>query len=352
MWTSLKELIWEKRNRPFTFIVNVAGLILAFTAVIVMYTHLIGEWNHDADVEHRKDIVRVEMSWGLTGGAYAPWLGDVMPEVEQYCRIFLDNNAAVHVPAQQETEEVFIREKVFLVDSTYASFFSLRMVRGDSTYRPDGVLLSESAAKQLFGESDPIGKTLILRHNIPLTVKALFKDIKNPGIRSPRILGMLETANRLFGSKMTEEWDFANFETYLRLKPGTDRIQFTGKFKQLYAAKLKEIGYKEDQISQSVNQDLIRNYTDIYFDNEVLGFADHGNYNDLRILMMLTILVLGISIINYVNIATAKVAEKSRTIGMKRILGAGRTSLIAFLVFDSVFTCFIAMGAAWALARD
>lgn len=123
MWTSLKELIWEKRNRPFTFIVNVAGLILAFTAVIVMYTHLIGEWNHDADVEHRKDIVRVEMSWGLTGGAYAPWLGDVMPEVEQYCRIFLDNNAAVHVPAQQETEEVFIREKVFLVDSTYASFF-------------------------------------------------------------------------------------------------------------------------------------------------------------------------------------------------------------------------------------
>ncbi|WP_302568211.1 FtsX-like permease family protein [Culturomica massiliensis] len=351
MWTSLKELIWEKRNRPFTFIVNVAGLILAFTAVIVMYTHLIGEWNHDADVEHRKDIVRVEMSWGLTGGAYAPWLGDVMPEVEQYCRIFLDNNAAVHVPAQQETEEVFIREKVFLVDSTYASFFSLRMVRGDSTYRPDGVLLSESAAKQLFGESDPIGKTLILRHNIPLTVQALFKDIKNPGIRSPRILGMLETANRLFGSKMTEEWDFANFETYLRLKPGTDRIQFTGKFKQLYAAKLKEIGYKEDQISQSVNQDLIRNYTDIYFDNEVLGFADHGNYNDLRILMMLTILVLGISIINYVNIATAKVAEKSRTIGMKRILGAGRTSLIAFLVFDSVFTCFIAMGAAWALAQ-
>lgn len=350
MFIQLKRWIRSKWNKPFTFVVNTIGLTLAFTAVVLMFSHLYAEWNHDAQVKYKKNIVRVETSWGLAAGAYGPWLEEVLPEVVRYCRVYRDGSMSVQVPGQSEVEELYTQEEVLIVDSTYPVLFSLERIRGAAEWQPQGVWLSESAARRLFGKADPLGKTLVLKKQLPLTVTALFKDVKEPGLQCPQLITAVENANRILGGNMIHDWNFANFETFLLLRSGTDRAQLKEKFRLVYGQRLKEAGADEERQERAVKRAQIREYEELYFDPQSDGFGRHGNRDNLRILSGITILVLVVSMINYVNMATARVADKVRIIGVKRILGAQRASLVASGILDALLTCFSAMGIACLLA--
>ena len=354
MWLQLKEMIRSKWDKPFSFIVNGVGLSLAFAVVIVMFTYIYAELDHDRNVVHREDIVRVEgFGYGLMPGAYGPWLETVFPEVEKYCRLY-GSSYTVQIPPQDGIEGSVSREEVVMADSAYPSMFSLNIVKGARTGGLDvsgQVMLSESCARKFYGDKEPLGKQLLLG-NVSATVTAVFEDITNPGLWSPGILVHVGTLNTLWGGNATEEWDMSNFETYLRLRPGADREQLAEKFKKLYAERMKKNGYEEELIAKGVEAAAIRNYLDIYFDPDSRGYCRHGNRADVNILFIITILVLVVSVINYVNMATARVVDKSRMIGVKRILGAKRRELISVIIGDSVFTCLIAMAVAFLLAKS
>ncbi len=342
-WT---EFIRDKRNKPFTFMINIAGLILAFAAIIVMFLYAYGELHHDRDVELKQHIVRVEnFSAGLLPGAYGPWLADTWPEVKTFCRVYAEQ-MKIHFPAQDGGTEMYVQEEVVFADSTYPDLFSLHILKGkmqQDFFAAGQVLLSTSFARKYFGETEPIGKRLIIGENLQVSVMAVFEDVQTPGVWSPSIIVDIEGINKLWGGKETEEWRRANFETYLLLYPNTDREKLEMKFRQHYALQLEQWGYTKDQILESTSSAVIRNFESLYFDSEALGYGRHGNRSDLRILMLIAVLVVGVSIINYVNIATARIVEKSRLIGTKRTLGASRKLLIGEIIGDALLTCFGAM---------
>ncbi len=353
MWIQLKELIRTKRNKPFSFIVNTVGMALAFTAVIIMFTYVRGELNHDSDVLDRADIVRVRNgSWGITPGAYASWLAGSLPEVRAYCRV-LNLHVSVFIPYQKGAEELYSEEEVVMADSTYPSFFSLRIISGarqDALATTEQAMLSESMARQFFGDSDPVGKQIVLGEAKPMTVSAVFEDIVNPGLRSPKILINLHYVDKVWQEGYSDSWWSSNWESYLKLAPGSDLQLLTEKYRELYAEKLRSFGEEEENIKGSLSQAELIPYEDLYF-GSLLDGARHGNRSNIDILILISILVLVVSIINYVNMATARVADKSRIIGLKRTLGAERGSLVSSIVLDSVVTCWLAMGIAWVIAR-
>lgn len=353
MSTQVKEFIRSKRNKPFSFIVNCIGMSLAFTALIILFTYVRAELNHDSDVKDRANIVRVKnATWGITPGAYASWLAGNLPEAEQYCRL-VEIGVSVFIPYQQGVEELYSEEKVVMADSTYPSFFSLRIIAGETADKlstTEQVMLSESMARKFFGENDPIGKQVVIGEAKPMTVTAVFEDITNPGLRSPKILINLHYVDKVWQEGYSNSWWSSNWETYLKLAPGVDRQILTEKYRELYAQKLKSFGEEEEDIKGSVQQAQLVPYEDLYFD-VVVDFARHGNRSNINILILIAILVLVVSIINYVNMATARVADKSRVIGLKRTLGAERKSLIFSVILDSVFTCWLAMLFAWVVAK-
>lgn len=348
----IREFIRTKRTKPFSFIVNCIGMSLAFTALIVLFTYVRAELNHDSDVKDRADIVRVRnASWGITPGAYAAWLAGSLPEVKQYCRV-LNMRVSVFVPYQKGTEEIYSEEEVVLADSTYPSFFSLRIVSGereDALATTDQVMLSESMARRFFGDNDPVGKQMVLGEAKPMTVSAVFEDIVNPGLRSPGILINLHYVDKVWQEGYSDSWWSSNWESYLKLAPGSDLQLLTEKYRELYAGKLRSFGEEEESIKWSLSQAELIPYEDLYF-GTLLDGARHGNRSNIDILILISILVLVVSIINYVNMATARVADKSRVIGLKRTLGAERRGLVSSIVLDSVVTCWLAMGIAWVIA--
>lgn len=345
MLVQFNEFIRSTKNKPFSFIVNCVGMSLAFTAVIIMFTYVRGELNHDGDVKNRADIVRIKNGdWGITPGAYGPWLENALPEMIQFCRV-LNLSVAIQVPKQDGVEAFFTKETVLLTDSLYPSMFSLRMISGDAengleTVRQ--VMLSQSMARKLFGETEPLGKELVLGENVKATVTGIFEDIENQGLRSPKIITNLDFVNKAWQEGYSNSWWSSNWETYFTLVEGTDRDELTRKYRELYADKLKSFGYEEEEIRKELPNAVVENYEDIYFTPQV-DFARHGNRSNLDVLILIALLVLGVSIINYVNMATARLADKSRIIGVKRTLGAGRGTLIYSIIFDSVVTCFLAM---------
>lgn len=353
MSTRLKEFFRSKRNKPFSFVINCIGMSLAFTALIVLFTYVRAELNHDNDVKDRADIVQVRYaSWGITPGAYASWLAGSLPEVRQYCRV-LNTRVSLFIPYQKGAEELYSEEEVVMADSTYPSFFSLRIVSGarqDALATTEQVVLSKSMARRFFGDSDPIGKQMVLGEAKPMRVSAVFEDIVNPGLRSPKILINLHYVDKVWQKGYSDSWWSANWETYLKLAPGSDLQLLTEKYRKLYAEKLQSFGGEKESIKGALAQAELLPYEDLYF-GSLVDWSRHGNRSNIDILILISILVLVVSIINYVNMATARVADKSRIIGLKRTLGAERGSLVSSIVLDSVVTCWLAMGIAWVIAR-
>lgn len=345
MWLQVREFIRSKRNKPFSFIVNNIGMSLAFTALIILFTYVRAELNHDSDVKHRADIVLAKnWDWGITPPAMGPWFKMNFPEVRQFCRVGR-RNQAVYVPAQTGVEELYTQVSLVVADSTYPEVFSLRFTEGNADgglVTADQVFVSEDMGKKLFGEMDPMGKQLVIGDELKVTVTGVFKDVVNPGLRKPRMIINIDFINRLWGKGETEHWGGSNYETYLQLVADTDRAALTLKYKDLYAQQLRTLGWEEEYIKESVGNAELINYNDLYF-TPMIDLSHHGNRSNIDVLILIAVLVLVVSIINYVNIATARLADKSRVIGVKRTLGAGRSSLIAGIVIDSLVTCFLSM---------
>lgn len=353
MLLPLKELIRNKRNKPFTLIINGIGLILAFMVIIIIFSHTYSELNHDCQVEYRKDIVRVDISpdWGLTPGPFGPWIASIIPEVEQYCRLY-SHEQVIRIPAQGRVNELALTENVIMSDSSYASMFSLQFVQGGIREGTDKVILSEQTAFSLFGKADPVGKRLIVNNNVDLIVSGVFREVDNPGLYRPKIIVSISNP-QFWTSNALNFWQGNNFETYFRLKKNSDFELVQAKFKTLYAEYLKEtLGYnKTDEIESKLKEAGLRKYTDIYFQPKLVESSRHGNLSNVKVLTLIAILVLLVSIINYVNIATARVAHQSRNIGVKRILGSGRFRLVFSIVFEAVAVCFLSMLSAFVIVR-
>lgn len=352
MLSQFKMLFRAKRNKPFAFMINGIGLLLAFTVIIVMFSYAYLELNHDSDVLNRDNIVQVETSvdWNLVPGPFGPWLASAMPEVEQFCRIHI-RDQVIGVPAQENVKEILSLEKVIIADTSYASLFSLQFLQGGVQDGIDNVILSERTALKFFGKSNPIGKRLVMNNSVNLTVSGVFRDVNNPALYQPKIIVSVYNPQMSIYRGL-HFWEGNNFETYLRLKENTNHELVNARFRELYADYLKEArGYTPEKIEAALKIVGLRDYTDAYFEPKVVEYSQHGNLANIRILLLIAVLILLVSIINYVNIATAKVADQSRNISLKRTLGSGRFSLVFSIVLEAVVICFLAMLVAFFIVR-
>ncbi|HWB92639.1 MAG TPA: ABC transporter permease [Puia sp.] len=326
--------------------INIFGLATGMAACIVMLLFVYYERSFDGI--HRKNILRlnevekftstgVSQKVATTMFPMGPTLKDEFPEVLNFCRVDLNNSYEMTYGEKR----VFYPHTYF-VDASFLQLFDFPLLEGDrqtALQKPNSIVLTESAARKLFGAEDPMGKTLAHfgSDTLLFTVTGILKDV--PG-NSQFQFDALQSFNTVYKPGWMDRWRDHWVDTYLELAPHTDVAALERKF----PAYLEKHWVSDEHIHYELFllplRDVHAHAADIIYD--YLNFQKFdARYTD--IFMGIGLVVLLIACINFMNLATALSTERAKEVGIRKTIGAMRLQLGIQFLGESVLVALIAM---------
>ena len=319
------------KNKIFSAI-NVFGLAIGITAFLLIVNYLRFEYSFD-DFNANKDyIYRVPMTVTEKGGkpqtfaftypAVAPAMKKDFPEIEEAARLRRRWGIVEH----RETK-IDERGMLYFADASVFRIFSFPFEKGNaaSAFRQlNDAVITQSTAKKYFGSDNPVGKTLKFS-NDEYVITAVLKDVPaNSHIQFHILLNYEKYIQDTEGNANTS-WGWSDFYTYLLLKPGTDVKALQAKmpaFAERYmGSTMKQEGFTNTFAIQPL-KDI---HTNSSYDYEIEG---NGNMQYLNYLGIAALLILLIALINYINLSTAHSLERSKEMGVRKVIGATKLQLI------------------------
>jgi len=344
------------RNKGYTAI-NIFGLAIGLASFLLISLYVIDEWSYDRYNKKADRIYRInadirfggtDMRLTVSSDPMGPTLKKDYPQVEEYVRIYASGGTKLIRKGNEFIDEANVAH----ADSTLFDVFTLPAVSGDAKTalnEPNTVVITESTAKKYFGSTDAIGKTIETRdRNTELyKVTAVIKDIPHSSHFNFDFIFSMDNVDYDFGNYLSN-----NFQTYLLLKPGTDYKEFEKNFTQVInkyvlpqASQFMEIKSMDD--FEKAGNKLVYSLmplTDIhlYSDrNPELGV--NGNIQYVYIFSAVALFLLLIACINFMNLSTARSANRGKEVGIRKVLGTGKKSLITQFLTESTLMVFISL---------
>ena len=327
-----------RKNKLYSAI-NIIGLATGLTACIVIM--LFVYYERSFDNMHKKNLYRLNevqkfpgmvasQKVALSMFPMGPTLKQDFPQILNFTRINWDDN-------YQTTfgEKRIYLPHIYFVDTAFLSMFDFPLLQGNrrnALDKPNSAVLTESAARKLFGSVNPIGKTI--NHyggdTLSFTVTGILKDIPN---NSQLQFDALLSFNTRYKPDWMKYWGGNWLDTYLELAPGTNTAAMEKKFpdylKKHMTANGNDDGWKYYELFLLPFRDVHANSADIGLD--YINFQKFDK-NYTRIFMIIGLIVLGIACINFMNLSTARSAERAKEVGIRKSIGAQRIQLgIQFL---------------------
>jgi len=343
-----------KSNKAFSFI-NISGLAIGLATCLLILLYVVDELSYDRYNEKADRIYRVDGDLHF-GGNY--WVIASVPEpmgaalkrdypdVEQEVR-FRQYGGMLVKKGQQNLQE----DKVIYTDSTLFDVFTLPMIQGDPKHalvEPRSVVITESIARKYFNSTDVVGKYLVVNDTSNLKVTGVIKDIPQ---QSHFNFDFFISANKSIQNWELDDWLSNNFNTYIVLKKGADPKKFESRFPHMVD---KYIGPKAqaimhidmDQFYKSGNyvKYTLTPLLDIHLrSNKSAELGANGSIQFVYIFSTIAAFILLIACINFMNLSTARSAGRAKEVGVRKVLGSTRKSLIRQFLIESMMVCFIAL---------
>ena len=333
--------LWSQK--AFSFI-NIIGLSVGMTACFLIYLYVSFELSYDqfhtkadriyrlvADIKTPTEVINASgPSW-----AVPPNAKDEFPEVESFVRISNDNLLI------RKGDIKFQEENIIYADSAFFHVFDFKLLKGNpQTALRDqmSLVFSETAAKKYFGNADPMGQTLLITgEGIPAKVTGIMKDMpENSQIKADVIVSMT-TITQKFAQGIDSQWGNYGASAYLLLKAGTNPKALEAKFPGF----LERRNGTEMKKSQMYATLFLEPLKDVYLRSTRNG-SKTGNINNVYIFAIVAIFILLIACINFINLTTARAAERAKEVGIRKVAGADKQQLIVQFVGESLILCFIA----------
>jgi putative ABC transport system permease protein len=333
-----------RKQRVFSFI-NILGLTVGITCCFMIFLFILNELSYDDFHENGKNIYRV-MRVGNNNGErreipylsppYGPALVNDYPDaIQKSVRVMKDNNLISY-------NNISFNEKdMYVTDDNFFTFFDFKLLRGDRASvlkDPNSIVLTESSAKKYFGKEDPIGKVLEFNKQQQLKVTGIAKDVPvNSHLQFDMVIPL--EIYRSIQPEWFTQWPNNGLFTYVQLSPAVDPKQLEHRFPAFMD---KYMG--QAFASFGLKMDLtIKPLKDIYFATDVLDRSvKHGNKKMVYIFMSIAILILIIACINFINLATARATDRSKEVGLRKVLGAVRGQLVSQFMMESVLYATVA----------
>lgn len=325
------------RKQKMFSLINILGLTVGITCCLLIFLFIINEMSYDVFQKNGKDIYRVMRVGNLNGARQEiPYLSP------PYATALLNDNPDLVLKAVRVMPDndlirykniYFNEQKIYLTDSNFFDVFSFPLLKGDPATvlkDPTSIVMTASAAKKYFGNEDPMGKVVEMNQKLQLKVTGIAKDVPaNTHMNFDIIIPILNYKSALWFN----QWPNNSLFVYLQLKPGADPSHLSKRFPQFmdkYMGKFyAEQGYK---MGLKINP-----LKDIYFETETpFDNVKHGSKKTVYVFMSIAILILIIACINFMNLSTARATDRSKEVGLRKVLGALRKQLVGQFILESV----------------
>ncbi|MDF7815989.1 ABC transporter permease [Runella sp. MFBS21] len=355
------KIAWRNllKNKLYS-IINIFGLAIGLTCFLLISLYVVDELSYDRYLKDAARIYRIhsdikfggtEMKMALSSDPFGPTLKKDYPEVEQYVRLFAQNSRRFI----RKGNEFLVENNCVNADSTFFEVFPLHVLEGDgktALNAPNTVAISKSVAKKYFGDGPAVGKILSTGVNNPQEYKvtAVYEDIPQNSHLRTNIIFSFKNVDYTFGNFLSH-----NFYTYVKLKEGVDYKQFEKKFdgfinKYILPQAKAFIDIKSmDEFKKAGNyiQYSLMPLLDIHLkSNKLYEFGVNGNIEYVYIFSIVALFLLLIACINFMNLSTARSANRAKEVGIRKVLGTERNSLIGQFMAESILTSYLAFGIA------
>jgi putative ABC transport system permease protein len=342
-----------QKNKLHTAI-NIVGLAVAFTCSILLLVMVYHEFSFDHFHENKKKIFKLyHFANGpegpdLRGGMSYPVATAVKAEgigIEKVTRI---KNRGREVRYKDKTLE----QSIILVDDDFFSIFSFPVIKGTKQHplaSTDNVVLNEKTAGNLFGSEDPIGKTIEVKVGgiwNSLVVSAVLKDAPQNSSIDYSVLARTEIDPDY--ASLKNIWTSQHHNVYVQLSANTNQAQVEKKFKGFNAKYspsdidyLKKKGYKPDANGDYTSMKLLP-IEDLHFNAEI-GAGNPVSKPFLYILLLVALVIILIACFNFINLNIGLSFTRTKEIGIRKCLGAGKRQVWLQVWGESLVTVLAAM---------
>jgi putative ABC transport system permease protein len=317
------------RHKAYS-VINIAGLTIGMTCVVLLILWIQDELRYDKFHKNIDDIYIVsalckkekeELQMPSVPGV-GPLLKDLFPEVEESARFL----AGYHSLVLTYKDKTFSEQRVFPADPEVLEVFTFPLIEGDpktALKDPFSLVLSEQVAKKYFGNESPIDKVMSVDNQFQLKVTGVMKEVPNNSTFHFDILMPLEFYAKNIHKKLNlSGFNNQNFFVFVQLQKGSSFVDLNRKIEDFVVKKYNSDDYVP------VLQPFSR------FHLYRLGDGG-GSMEQIRLIGFLALIILLIACINFMNLTTARSGNRSKEIGMRKVIGAFRKDIIKQFYFET-----------------
>lgn len=363
------KIAWRSavRHKQFT-ILNLLGLTLGIATCLAIALYVYEESTYDTFHANGDRIYRINqpMIWGdwneqfsTTGPGITEAIRTDIPDFEEVTRILYVGEQLMRVTNNDEATH-FNESKYYVAEDNFFKVFSFPFLKGDSKTalkEANSIVITASTAKRYFGDADPIGQLIEAKsptgaHTL-FTVTGVLADIPTKSHLQFDMLGSLSSIAEFKDDRWT--WIWTIFGTYGMVKEGTDVAALTKKLQTLppkWAGRTTQGVFNQtfEQFTKGQPWTLyLQPLRDIYLAKSpgFNRFGPSGNPAFVMIFGAIGILVLVLSSINFMNLSTARSSNRAKEVGVRKVLGSGKNTLVRQFIIESVL--FVAVATVVAL---
>jgi len=322
---------------------KIGGLGISFCAVILMLIYINSQWQYDRFHANGDQIYRVQTdlykkgdlvtSSAISYSGVGPLMKNSISGIQNQVRLgrWIGNDVVFQYENNSAREQDF-----FFVDPSFLQMFSFELILGNpvtALSEPNSVVLTEQVATKLFGDADPIGKQVAMESRKSLKVTGIIKPAPSRSHIKFQILASYATLGA-FGFDSESVYGDNNLSslytyTYVQLDPFANPDQMASQLSNLVMDRKKEEHTEADFLLQPLRD--IHLYSNLQYELKATG-----NGKNIWTLLGISLLILALAWANYFNISTATTLDQSKSLGIRKVIGASKAQVVSQLCIENL----------------